>query len=161
MDRQAASLLRTVATRPDLAALLKRIFIYPYLLKAVPEEEDQAVLEEVLHPAAAPGVILRLSEYLDPFDEFFKRIYHRKGASLAGWKLIGVLMVLVPNLEWLSLQVADVGGIPAIAFMALYCHGIPRSYSRILTSLVTSAVMHMPVSMTYMSAHVTCLCSST
>jgi hypothetical protein len=67
-----ASLLRTVAARPDLAALLKRIFIHPYLLQAVREEEARAVLEKVLHPAAAPGVIMRLSEYLDPFDEFLR-----------------------------------------------------------------------------------------
>ncbi|AEO61107.1 hypothetical protein MYCTH_2310975, partial [Thermothelomyces thermophilus ATCC 42464] len=138
-----ASLLRTVATRPDLAALLKRIFIHPYLLRAVPEEEAQAVLEEVLQPAAAaPGVIVRLSEYLDPFDEFLKRRtrHHRKGASLAGWKLVGALLALVPNLERLSLQVADVGGVPAAAFAAL--RSPPGSSGSVLSKLKTLDVCH-------------------
>ncbi|KAK4148413.1 hypothetical protein C8A00DRAFT_47701 [Chaetomidium leptoderma] len=123
-----ASLLRTVAARPDLAALLKRIFIHPYLLRAVLEEEAQAVLEEVLYPAAAPGVIVRLSEYLDPFDEFLKRFYYSKGATL------------VPNLERLSLQVSDLGGVPRVAFTALY--SLPGSSSSVLSKLETLDVCY-------------------
>ncbi|KAL2183568.1 hypothetical protein L209DRAFT_782661 [Thermothelomyces heterothallicus CBS 203.75] len=128
-----ASLLRTVAARPDLAALLKRIFIHPHLLRAV------------LHPAAAaPGVVVRLSEYLGPFDEFLRRrIHHRKGASLAGWKLVGALLALVPNLERLSLQVADVGGVPAAAFAALRNNSPPRGSSgSVLSKLETLDVCH-------------------
>jgi hypothetical protein len=135
-----ASLLRTIAARPDLAALVKRIFIHPYLLRAVPEEEAQAILEEVLYPATTPGGIVRLSEYLDPFNEFRKRIDPRKRASLAGWKLVGALLALVPNLERLSLQVVDWGGVPAAAFAAL--RSPLGSSDLVLSKLETLDVCH-------------------
>ncbi|KAH6850491.1 hypothetical protein B0I37DRAFT_115475 [Chaetomium sp. MPI-CAGE-AT-0009] len=136
-----ASLLRTVAARPDLAALLKRIFIHPYLFRAVLEEEAHAVLEEVLHSAAAPGVIVRLSDYLDPFDGFRKRFRDCKDATFPGWKLVGALLALAPNLERLSLQVFGVGGVPAAAFAALHkC--LPASSSSVLSKLETLDVCH-------------------
>jgi hypothetical protein len=113
-----ASFLRTIATRPDLAALVNRIFINPHLLRAVSEEEAQAILEKVIPPVTALGASVQLSEYLDPFDKFQKGI-DLKGANLAGWKLVGALLALVPNLERLSLQVKDLGGVPTTAFAAL------------------------------------------
>jgi hypothetical protein len=73
-----------MATRPDLAALVKRVFIHPYLLRAVSEEEAQAILEEVLVHTAALGASVQLSEYLGPFNEFQKYISLPRGANLAG-----------------------------------------------------------------------------
>lgn len=53
-----------------------------------------------------------VSAYLEPFDELAKGIRLPKGATLAAWKLVGVLLALVPNLERLSIQVQDEGGFP-------------------------------------------------
>jgi hypothetical protein len=60
--------------------------------------------------------------------------------SLAGWKLVGALLVLVPNLERLSLQVADLGGVPATAFAAL--RSLPGSSSSGLPKVETLDVCH-------------------
>jgi hypothetical protein len=130
-----ASFLCTTAARPDLAALVKRIFIHPYLLQVVSEGEAQAMLEEVISPATALGASVRLSEYLDAFDEFQKGIYLPKGANLAGWKLVGALLALVPNLERLSLQVKDLGAVPAAAFAAL--RSLPGPPGSVLSKLKT------------------------
>jgi hypothetical protein len=97
---------------------VNRIFIHPHLLRAVAEEEARAVLEDVICLVAAPGASVQLSNYFDLFDEFQKGLYLR-GANLAGWKLAGMLLALVPNLERLSLQVKDPGGVPGAAFTAV------------------------------------------
>jgi hypothetical protein len=113
-----ASFLRTIAARPDLAALVKRIFIHPDLRRAVSEEEALATLEEVVR-AAAPESSVQLSKYHSSFGDM-RRQYHYPGAlNFGGWKSIGMLLALVPNLERLSLQVNGLGGIPAAALAAL------------------------------------------
>ncbi|KAK4151571.1 hypothetical protein C8A00DRAFT_35769 [Chaetomidium leptoderma] len=71
-----------------------------------------------------------VSEYLGPFDGF------RQRADLAGWKLVGALLALVPNLERLSLQVKDPGGVPAAAFAALRSSS-PGSSGLVLSKLKT------------------------
>ncbi len=124
-----ASFLRTVAARPDLGVLVKRVFLHPYLLRAVSEEEAQATLEKVLG--------LQLPEYLASFDTSQQRRRRPKGKSLTGWKLVGALLALVPNLERLSIQVKDSGDVPATAFAALRTCNSPGFSGSVLSKLKT------------------------
>jgi hypothetical protein len=125
-----------MAARPDLAAQVKRVFIHPYLLRAVSEGEAQAMLEEVLVHNAALGASVQLSEYLGPFDEFQKYISLPKGANLAGWKLVGALIALAPDLERMSFKVRELGGVPPAAFSALL-RGSPGPSGLMLSRLKT------------------------
>ncbi|KAL2126328.1 hypothetical protein VTI74DRAFT_1175 [Chaetomium olivicolor] len=112
------SFLRTIAVRPDLADGVKRIFVRPYLLRAVLGEEAQATLEEVVRAAAAKSG-MHLSEYHSSFEDMRRQYPYPEALKLGGWKLVGMLLALVPNLERLSLQVNEPGGIPAAALAAL------------------------------------------
>ncbi|KAL2127807.1 hypothetical protein VTI74DRAFT_10148 [Chaetomium olivicolor] len=120
-DGRLSSFLRTIAARRDLAAQVKRIYIHPYLLRAVTEEEAQVTLEDALNAAAAPGAGVQLSEYLSAFDEMGnQRAFFPGPTRYPGWKLLGMLLTLALNLERLSLQVDGSGCVPAAAFSALY-----------------------------------------
>lgn len=134
-DGRLSSFLRTVASHRNLAAQVKRIYIHPYLLEAVTEEEAQVTLEEALDVAAVPGSSVQLSEYLGVFAEMYEQRAYMSGPTRRpGWKLLGMLLTLAPNLERLSIQVEGPGCVPAAAFSAL--HGLSRS-GAVLSNLKT------------------------
>lgn len=87
-DRRLASFVRTAAARPDLAALVKHVYVHVYLLRPVSEEETQAAL----------GKAMTADDYLACFQGMQNLAY------IAGVKLLGLMLALLPNLERLSLQ---------------------------------------------------------
>ncbi|KAK4120729.1 hypothetical protein N657DRAFT_701535 [Parathielavia appendiculata] len=122
-EGRLASFLLTVATRKDLVAQVRRIYVHPHLLRAITEEEAQLTLEEALKAAAviapAAGAQL-LSEYQGAFDELQEQRLHFPGPRRhPGWKLVGMLLTVAPNLERLSLQVEGPGCVPVAAFSVL------------------------------------------
>ncbi|KAG7292614.1 hypothetical protein NEMBOFW57_002649 [Staphylotrichum longicolle] len=50
--RRLSPFVRTIAARPDLAAVVKRAFVHFYVLRPVTEKEAQATLDEVIGPTA-------------------------------------------------------------------------------------------------------------
>lgn len=111
--RRLSPFVRTIAARPDLAAVVKRAFVHFYVLRPVTEKEAQATLDEVIGPTA--------SEYLALFQS--KR---RRRCNIPGLQLLGVLLALTPNLERLSLQVDR------------SCRDLPASALSTLASLLQS-----------------------
>lgn len=89
-DGRLASFVRTLVARPDLAALVKRVYVHVYLLRPVKDEEADATLE-----AAAPAAV---DDYLACFQGMQSLV------NIAGLKLVGAVLALLPNLERLSLQ---------------------------------------------------------
>ncbi|KAK4032094.1 hypothetical protein C8A01DRAFT_41470 [Parachaetomium inaequale] len=111
-DGRLASFVRTMAARPDLAALVKRVYVHCYLLRPVTEEEAQAALDNVIGPTA--------HEYLAHFERKRSAAYERAELRMAALKTLGLLLALVPNLERFSLQIEGPnGGIPAGALSTL------------------------------------------
>ncbi|KAG7287605.1 hypothetical protein NEMBOFW57_007117 [Staphylotrichum longicolle] len=89
-DGRLASFLRTLVARPDLAALVKRVYVHVYPLRPVKDEEAEATLE-----AAAAAAV---DDYLACFQGMQSLV------NIAGVKLVGVVLALLPKLERLSLQ---------------------------------------------------------
>jgi hypothetical protein len=105
-DGRLASFVRTTAARPDLAALVKHIYVHVYLLRPVTEEEAQATLEEAIGATA--------DDYLACFQGMQDKV------NIAGLKLVGVMLALLPNLDRLSLQTeGPTAYVPAGAISAL------------------------------------------
>jgi hypothetical protein len=96
-DGRLASFVRTLAARPDLAALVKRVYIHPYLRRAATEEEAQGLIDDILGPAGS-------SKYLAHFEA--EKRPRRKTSKLrvAAVEMLGMLLVLVPNVERLGFQ---------------------------------------------------------
>jgi hypothetical protein len=90
-DGRLASFVRTAAARPDLATLVKHVYVHVYLLRPVSEEETQASLEKAMGATTA-------DDYLACFQGMQNLVH------IAGVKLLGLLLALLPNLERLSLQ---------------------------------------------------------
>jgi len=104
--RRLSSFVRTIAARPDLAAVVKRAFVHCFLLRPVTEAEAQATLSEVIGPGT--------HEYLAHFKDV--QDWGRNPAL----QLLGLLLALAPSLDRLSLQVDNYClGIPAGALSAL------------------------------------------
>ncbi|KAL2136858.1 hypothetical protein VTI74DRAFT_584 [Chaetomium olivicolor] len=98
-DGRLASFVRTTAARPDLAALVKRVYVHCYLLRPVTEKEAQAALDEVISPTA--------HEYLAHFETMWNYVYNCAPFRVAALEMLGMLLALVPNLEHFSLQTVD------------------------------------------------------
>ncbi|OBT66713.1 hypothetical protein VE03_03988 [Pseudogymnoascus sp. 23342-1-I1] len=80
-DGRLTSFLRTIARRPDLAMLVKRIYIHSYLLKSVNCKENQDGIKQA---ARAVGI--------------------EKWQQLSGGELVTILIAKLPNLKHFSLQ---------------------------------------------------------
>ena len=129
-----APFLRTIAARPDLAARVKRIFVHSFLLRGVSEEEVQTLLREIFRASGSPGANERLAEYVVAFDERQRDHWFSKGGgTVAGLELLGVFLALVPNLERLSLQLKETGGLPTGTLATV--KGLSRSNMPILSNL--------------------------
>jgi hypothetical protein len=106
-NSRLASFVRTITARRDLAGLVKRVYVHVYLLRPVTEEEAQATLREASGAAA--------NSYLACFQGM------RNSVNIAGLRLVGVMLALLPNLERLSLQTEGpsayipAGALPALA----------------------------------------------
>lgn len=101
-DGRLTSFMRTVSQRPELAALVKSVYIHPYLLKPVGEEETRDALEQAAHALN-----------IDPWQH-----------QLVG-DLVTVLIAQLPNLEWLGLQRGP-GPLRSIRLSDLMGDDIPR-----------------------------------
>jgi len=75
-DGRLTSFMRTMAQRQDLAALVKRIYIHPYLLISISDEDAQDALKQAAH---APRI------------ESWQR--------LSSDKLVTILLANLPNLD--------------------------------------------------------------
>ncbi|OTB11119.1 hypothetical protein K445DRAFT_322307 [Daldinia sp. EC12] len=93
--------LRTIIQRPDLAALVRRIYIHPLLVKNIDETWTKNTLEPVTQGLAFP-----LSEYLAHFpnEGGFESDFYQHQMLFA--PLFGILLAVLTNLSHLSLQVA-------------------------------------------------------
>ncbi|KAA8642531.1 uncharacterized protein ATNIH1004_011476 [Aspergillus tanneri] len=91
------SFMRVVTQRQDLAALVKRIYIHPYLLEFIDNKEAQATLRNAAHA-------LRIKPSGD---------------------LVTMLLAALPNLEHCSLQVRTFP-IDSVSLSDLYAAGISR-----------------------------------
>ncbi|KAK6956829.1 hypothetical protein Daesc_002110 [Daldinia eschscholtzii] len=93
--------LRTIIQRPDLAALVRRIYIHPLLVKNIDETWTKNTLEPVTQELAFP-----LSEYLAHFPDKggFESDFYQHQMLFA--PLFGILLAVLTNLSHLSLQVA-------------------------------------------------------
>lgn len=109
-DRRLCAFLRTMARRRDLALLVKRIFVHPYLISCIKVEEARSALEDAAHVLESRDV----AHYIASFQELVMRNGY---AQPDGLSLLGLLLALASNLERLSLQVLEfTGGIPGTAF---------------------------------------------
>ncbi|KAF7131276.1 hypothetical protein CNMCM5793_004390 [Aspergillus hiratsukae] len=86
------SFMRTVAQRRDLAALVKRIYIHPYLLECFGEEKEVQVFELSCHRNM--WRVIRIEEL----------------QQLSAGDLVAVLISELPNLEHFSFQVGPYHG---------------------------------------------------
>ncbi|KFZ03282.1 hypothetical protein V502_11075 [Pseudogymnoascus sp. VKM F-4520 (FW-2644)] len=80
-DGRLTSFLRTIARRPDLAALVKRIYIHSHLLKSVDGKENQ-----------------------DGIEQAARVVRTEKWQQLSGGELVTILIAKLPNLKHFSLQ---------------------------------------------------------
>jgi hypothetical protein len=125
-DGRLTSFIRTILQRRDLALLVKRIYIHPYLLKPIGNEEAQDALEQAIYTL---GI--------------------KSWQQLSGNDLVTILIAELPNLEHFSLQVdtfpsksisssglrsAGVSRLP-LRTIDISLHATPRQASRNLFSL--------------------------
>lgn len=114
-DRRLSAFLRTLLGRPDLAALIRRIYVHPYLCRHVEPDEVNSALNNAAR--VLDHLNFNVAEYTAPFQEMLKKAGRLQTDAL---KLLGVVLALVPNLDRLSLQVTGhTGGIPAQALQTL------------------------------------------
>lgn len=83
-DGRLTSFLRTIAQRPDLAALVKRIYIHSHLVKSIDGKENQDGIEQAIR---ALGI-------------------DKEWRQLGGGELVTILISKLPNLKHFSLQTA-------------------------------------------------------
>jgi hypothetical protein len=104
-----------VAQRRDLAALVKRIYVHPYLLKFIGDEEAREALKQAAHA-------LRIKSW----------------QQLSGDDLVTILIAELPNLEHLSLQV---GALPceSVCSSGLRAAGVSRLPLRTIDISVRAA----------------------
>jgi hypothetical protein len=81
-DGRLTSFVRAVVQRRDLAILVKRIYIHPYLLKSISDEEARNALERAIYTLE-----------IEPWQQW------------SGGELVTILIAKLPNLEHFSLQV--------------------------------------------------------
>lgn len=113
-DRRLSSFLRTIARRRDLAALVRRIYVHPYLRRCIKPEEAHSALDDA---GARALVNFNVAEYTAHFQAMLVEADDVQSDALG---LLGVLLALVPNLDRLSLHVTrSAGDIPVRAFQAL------------------------------------------
>ncbi|KFY38200.1 hypothetical protein V494_04457 [Pseudogymnoascus sp. VKM F-4513 (FW-928)] len=82
-DGRLTSFLRTIAQRPDLAALVERIYIHSHLLKPVRSKSK---------------------ENRDGIEQAARAVGIEKGQQLLSGELVTVLIAKLPNLKHFSLQ---------------------------------------------------------
>lgn len=103
-DDRLASFMKTIARRRDLAALVKRIYIHPCLIKPFEEEE---VFESCYYPGL-PHSVSFIEYYRE--DDTVNVLLEIGGAlrldlqQLSSKDLIAVLIAALPNLEHYSVQ---------------------------------------------------------
>lgn len=133
-DGRLAAFVRTLVSRPDLAARVERVYVHVYLLRPVTEGEADVIVRAAAGAAA--------DEYLACFQGMENLV------NIAGLKLVGVVLALLPNLVRLSLQTEGPSAyIPAGAISAL----AGLSESGALTKLKTLDVCDraLPFSLEY------------
>ena len=110
-DGRLTSFMRTVAQRRDLAALVKRIYIHPYLLEYLGEEEEIQVFEHLCHTNMWKVIRPQPREYIgkDEARDALREVAHALGIEalqqLSADDLVTVLITELPNIEHCSLQV--------------------------------------------------------
>ncbi|KAL5362316.1 hypothetical protein BJX96DRAFT_100120 [Aspergillus floccosus] len=108
-DGRLTSFMRTVAQRRDLAALVRRIYIHPYLLESFGEER---IIEEHCGNApiwlvarAHPRQFIGENEAQAALREVAHALKIEELQQLSARDLVTVLLLELPNLEHCSLQV--------------------------------------------------------
>ncbi|OBT86406.1 hypothetical protein VE02_05269 [Pseudogymnoascus sp. 03VT05] len=116
------SFLYTIARRPDLAAMVKRMSIHPHLLKSVDDKENE---NGVRQAARAAGI--------------------KKWQQLSGGELVTILITKLPNLKHFSLQTVteSVGGLSSSYLRALGTSVLPLT----TIDINTYAPSNVPTSM--------------
>ncbi|KAK3938894.1 hypothetical protein QBC46DRAFT_355449 [Diplogelasinospora grovesii] len=112
-DGRLASFLRTIAARPDLAARVKRVYVHPYLFRLITGEEARVTLEEAvgaIKTASGGDAVQVVTNYHASFANIQGVTNNPSWLRLAGPELLLMLLVLLPNLERLSLQVGPPTG---------------------------------------------------
>lgn len=113
-DGRLTSFMRTVAQRRDLAALVKRVYIHPYLLESLPlEEEDyhgSACMPPSLSILPQPREYISEEEAQDTLQEIAPMSGIEEPERFSAGDLVTFLIAVLPNLEHCSLQVGPYKG---------------------------------------------------
>ncbi|KAB8211949.1 hypothetical protein BDV34DRAFT_62485 [Aspergillus parasiticus] len=105
-----SSFMRTVAYRRDLAALVKRIYIHPYLLEIFGEEKEVLVFDWKRHKKnwkfirRHPRGYIGEDEARSTLQELTQALGIERLQQLSAGDLVTVLITELPNLEQCSIQ---------------------------------------------------------
>lgn len=108
-DGRLTSFMRTVAQRRDLAALVKRIFIHPYLLESFGEERIRVI--SICTSVSSKVIRANPRQYISEREAWgaLQEAAHALGVKsleqLSSRDLITVLIMELPNLEHCSLEI--------------------------------------------------------
>ncbi|KAK3898278.1 hypothetical protein C8A05DRAFT_38131 [Staphylotrichum tortipilum] len=139
--KRTDSFLRTVALRPDLASLVRRVYLNPNIPGRMEARKAKAALEEAARARNIP-----LAEFLKPYRD---RCWPKNSYFTSFDEVVAMLLACLPNLASLSFSEVLVEPIPLEAMRAAGVLTIPLRTLEIIAPRPTSnAILHSILNMT-------------